>query len=245
MSAPSLPIALSSGEPAGIGPDICIALALEPLPIRLGVLADPALLEQRSATLGVALEIRVRDEPSAIEPHEPGRLQVLPARLAAPVEPGRLDAHNAHYVLDLLRRGVELCVNGACGALVTAPVQKSVINEAGVAFSGHTELLAELTGAPHPVMMLAGRSLRVALATTHLPLRRVADVITAERLGDTLRVIDHDLRARFGIEHPRVLVLGLNPHAGERGTLGDEELRVIEPAVAAARAAGIDAHGPE
>jgi 4-hydroxythreonine-4-phosphate dehydrogenase len=157
---------------------------------------------------------------------------------------GRLDPANAHYVLELLRLGVRLCTSGECRALVTAPVQKSVINEAGIPFTGHTELLAELTGTSDPVMLLAGKSLRVALATTHLPLRQVPDALTQSGLERTIRILATDLQARFGLAAPRILVLGLNPHAGERGTLGDEEIRVIEPALAAARTQGIDVLGP-
>lgn len=237
-------IALCSGEPAGIGPDICIALALESLPVRLAVLADPTLLEQRCRELDLSLDITVCAAVKDVEPQRAGRLQVLAVPLAAPVTAGRLDPANAPYVLELLRAGVGLCTGGQCQALVTAPVQKSVINEAGIPFSGHTELLAELTGAPHPVMLLAGKWLRVALATTHLPLKRVPDALTQAGLERTMHILAHDLDTRFGLASPRILVLGLNPHAGERGTLGDEELRVIEPAVAAARAQGIDALGP-
>lgn len=237
-------IALSSGEPAGIGPDICIALALESLPVRLAVLADPALLEQRCRELDLSLDITVCASVGEVEPQRAGRLQVLAVPLARPVVAGRLDPANAHYVLELLRLGVRLCTSGECRALVTAPVQKSVINEAGIPFTGHTELLAELTGTSDPVMLLAGKSLRVALATTHLPLRQVPDALTQSGLERTIRILATDLQARFGLAAPRILVLGLNPHAGERGTLGDEEIRVIEPALAAARTQGIDVLGP-
>lgn len=208
------------------------------------MLADPVLLEQRARTLGLPVDIKVRATAAEVAAQRAGELQVLPVPLVRPVTAGRLDPGNAPYVIELLRKGVELCTSGACAALVTAPVQKSVINEAGIPFSGHTELLAELTGAAHPVMLLAGRSLRVALATTHLPLRRVPDALTRATLEHTLSVLAEDLSARFGIASPRILVLGLNPHAGERGTLGDEEQRVIEPAINDARARGIDALGP-
>ncbi len=156
---------------------------------------------------------------------------MLPLALAAPVTAGTLDTRNAAYVLAMLRRATELCVAGTAQALVTAPVQKSVITQSGVAFSGHTELLAELTGAPQPVMLLAGKTLRVALATTHLPLRAVAAALDRAKLESLIRITHRDLRRRFRIERPRILVLGLNPHAGESGTLGSEEIAIIEPAV--------------
>ena len=237
-------IVLSSGEPAGIGPDLCLALAGEALPLRIGVLADPDLLAQRAHALGLSIELVPVEDLARIEPRKPGRLYVLPTPLAHPVVAGRLDARNAGYVLELLRRGVELCRQGASQALVTAPVQKSIINEAGIPFSGHTEFLAELTASEPPVMLLAGQALRVALATTHLPLRDVAASLTSAGLEHTLRVLDRDLDKRFGITAPRILVLGLNPHAGEHGVLGDEEQRIIEPALASARRQGLNVLGP-
>jgi 4-hydroxythreonine-4-phosphate dehydrogenase len=171
-------------------------------------------------------------------------LQVLPVALRAAVDPGRLDPANAAYVLEMLQRGVELCRGGGADALVTAPVQKSVIVESGVPFTGHTEFLAKLTGAPQSVMMLVGKSLRVVLATTHVPLRRVADALDGAKLERLIEIAEAELRSRFGIEAPRVLVLGLNPHAGESGTLGTEEETVIEPAVRALAAEGLSVVGP-
>jgi 4-hydroxythreonine-4-phosphate dehydrogenase len=164
--------------------------------------------------------------------------------LRAPVRAGQLDTANAAYVLDMLRQATELCIHGTASALVTAPVQKSVISQSGVAFSGHTEFLAELTGAPQPVMLLAGKRLRVALATTHLPLRAVADALDTATLTNVIRITHDDLHRRFRIQKPRVLVLGLNPHAGESGTLGTEELTIIEPAVRALAAEGLSVIGP-
>lgn len=237
-------IALSTGEPAGIGPDICIELGLTSRPARIALLADPELLAQRAKQLGLSLLIQVRERAADITPQQAGTLQVLRVPLRKPVQAGQLDSRNAEYVIEMLHTGVELCLSNDCQALVTAPVQKSIINEAGIPFSGHTELLAELCGCPHPVMMLAGKSLRVALATTHLPLRRVPDALTIDNLLHTLTVIDADLRNRFHIAKPRILVLGLNPHAGESGTLGREELDVIVPAIAAAAERGIAAIGP-
>jgi 4-hydroxythreonine-4-phosphate dehydrogenase len=237
-------IVVSSGEPAGIGPDISLALAARRFAARLAVLGDLDLLRARARLLASGVELAACAEPAEVAPHEPGRLQVLPIALATRTEPGKLDARNAPYVLAMLRRGTELCVAGAAAALVTAPVQKSVITQSGVPFSGHTELLAELTGAAQPVMLLAGKSLRVALATTHLPLRAVAAALDRAKLESLIRIVHRDLTRRFRIERPRVLVLGLNPHAGESGTLGTEEQTVIEPAVRALAAEGLDVAGP-
>jgi 4-hydroxythreonine-4-phosphate dehydrogenase len=237
-------IVVSSGEPAGIGPDIALALASRAFAARLAVLGDLELLESRARLLGSRVELRTCHEPEDVAPHEPGYLQVLPVALPVRAEPGKLDPRNAGYVLAMLKRGTELCMSGAARALVTAPVQKSVITESGTPFSGHTELLAELTGAPLPVMLLAGKTLRVALATTHLPLRAVAAALDRAKLESLLRIVHTDLHRRFGIARPRVLVLGLNPHAGESGTLGTEEQNVIEPAVRALAAEGLDVTGP-
>jgi 4-hydroxythreonine-4-phosphate dehydrogenase len=237
-------IVVSSGEPAGIGPDISLALASRPFAARLAVLGDLQLLEERARLLEQPVKLQACADALAVEPHEPGRLHVLPIAAAVPVHPGKLDPRNAPYVLEMLRRGTALCVAGAAQALVTAPVQKSVITHSGVPFSGHTELLAELTGAPQPVMLLASKTLRVALATTHLPLRSVAEALERAKLEQLIRITHRDLQRRFRIERPRILVLGLNPHAGENGTLGSEEQTVIEPAVGALAADGLDVLGP-
>ena len=224
-------IVVSSGEPAGIGPDISLALAARPCAARLAVLGDIGLLESRARALGVQVKLQTCRDAGDVGPHEPDRLAVLPIPLPAPAVAGTLDPRNAAYVLAMLRRATQLCVAGTARALVTAPVQKSVIVQSGVPFSGHTELLAELTGAPQPVMLLAGKTLRVALATTHLPLRAVAAALDRPKLEGTIRIVHRDLQRLFRIERPRVLVLGLNPHAGESGTLGTEEQTVIEPVV--------------
>jgi len=237
-------VVVTSGEPAGIGPDISLALASRPFAARLAVLGDLALLESRARMLGQRVELTPCDDATTIEPHVPGRLHVLPLALAAPAKAGTLDTRNAAYVLAMLRHATELCLAGRANALVTAPVQKSVITQSGVAFSGHTELLAELTGAPQPVMLLAGKSVRVALATTHLPLRSVAAALEQAKLESLIRITNRDLQRRFRIERPRVLVLGLNPHAGESGTLGTEEQTIIEPAVRVLAAEGLDVTGP-
>ena len=171
-------------------------------------------------------------------------MSVLRVPAAAPVTPGKLDASNARHVLAMLDRACDGCVAGEFDAMVTAPVQKSVINDAGVAFTGHTEYLADRTHTPRVVMLLVGAELRVALATTHLALKDVPAAITSESLGETIRIVDRELRASFGVAKPRILVAGLNPHAGEGGYLGREEIDVIAPAIAAAKGAGIDASGP-
>jgi 4-hydroxythreonine-4-phosphate dehydrogenase len=208
------------------------------------VLGDPDVLSARVRLLGLEVRVLSRAALEEVQAHRPGVLQVLPVTADAPVTPGRLDPANARYVLRLLDFGARLCMEGRSSALVTAPVQKSVINEAGVEFTGHTEYLARLTGAPLPVMLLVAGPLRVALATTHLPLRKVADAIEASRLERTIEVLERDLAERFGIDSARILVLGLNPHAGERGVLGDEERTIIEPVVQRLAARGLRVTGP-
>jgi len=211
-------IALTSGEPAGVGPELCVRVAREARNAELVVIGDRTLLA--------------------------GAPRVEHVPLARPATPGRLDAANARYVLAVLDRAISGCLQGEFAAMVTAPVQKSVINDAGIAFTGHTEYLAERAATEHVVMMLVGGGLRVALATTHLPLSDVPRAITADSLLKTLRVLDRDLRQRFRLPQPRILVAGLNPHSGESGHLGREDIEVVRPAIAAARAAGIDASGP-
>jgi 4-hydroxythreonine-4-phosphate dehydrogenase len=237
-------IVVTSGEPAGIGPDICLALGKRSIAARLVVLADPALLAERARAVAQRVTLRECATVAEVGPHLVGSVQVMPIALHAPAVAGRLNVANAPYVLDMLRRAVALCSAQAAHALVTAPVQKSVISQSGVEFSGHTEFLAELTGAEHPVMLLAGKSLRVALATTHLPLRAVADALHPATLERTLRITHTDLERRFGIAEPRLLVLGLNPHAGESGTLGGEEQAIIEPVVRKLAAEGLAVIGP-
>ena len=245
-AAATLPrIALTSGEPAGIGPELCALLASQrELPCELVCLGDRALLAARAAAAGVTLQLTPWIPGSAPVPHRRGTLPVLDLPLAQPAEAGRLDVANARYVLSLLDRATDGALRGEFAAIATAPVQKSVINDAGIPFSGHTEYLAARTGAALPVMLLVAGSLRVALATTHLPLRDVSAALTQPGLEALLRIIDADLRRFWGIERPRIAVCGLNPHAGEGGHLGDEEIRVIGPAIEAARRAGILAAGP-
>ncbi len=236
-------VALTSGEPAGIGPDLCLAIARETLECELVCLVDRSLLAARASAL--KLPIALADYTAdARAPHTPGRLSVLHVPLGAPSVPGRLDRANARYVLNLIDRAIDGAVSGEFDAIVTAPVQKSVINEAGIPFTGHTEYLAERTRAPLPVMMLATEDLRVALATTHLPLKDVSAAITIDSLCQVLGILDHDLRQWWGIESPRIAVCGLNPHAGESGHLGTEEINVISPAIARMRERGVNAWGP-
>ncbi len=244
--APRTPLrlALTPGEPAGIGPDLCVQLAQRPQPAQLVVVADPDLLVARAGLLGLPLHLREFDAADAPRPNVPGELTVLPVALSAPARPGQLDAANAGYVLETLRQAVDGCRDGHFAALVTGPVHKGIINEAGIPFTGHTEFLAERTATPRVVMMLATPGLRVALATTHLPLREVADAITPELLTEVITILEQDLRTKFGIAAPRILVAGLNPHAGEGGHLGREEIEVMEPVLTRLHARGMRLIGP-
>jgi 4-hydroxythreonine-4-phosphate dehydrogenase len=237
-------LAITPGEPAGIGPDIVLALAQRDWPAELVAVCDPELLQARAAALGLAINLTEADFSASPQPHRAGSLKVLPVKLASPVTAGKLNTDNANYVLNTLKTATDACLAGQCQALVTAPVQKSVINDAGIAFSGHTEFLAARCGAEKVVMMLATRELRVALATTHLPLRQVPDAITRDSLSQVLRITHQSLQQQFGIAQPRILVLGLNPHAGEGGHLGREELDVIIPTLDALRAAGLNLSAP-
>ena len=235
-------VAVTAGEPAGIGPDLCVMLARCELAARIVVVADREVLAQRARDLGVAVEIvDYTPHPQATPA---GSLMVLHLPVAKPVVGGRLDPANSRYVLRTLEVACDGCLDGRFDAMATAPVHKGVINDAGIPFTGHTEFLAERTRTPRVVMMLVGGGMRVALATTHLALRDVPAAITPETVTETLRILNEDLKRRFGIERPRVLVAGLNPHAGESGHLGREEIEVIGPALEAARGAGIDAIGP-
>ncbi|HEU4850675.1 MAG TPA: 4-hydroxythreonine-4-phosphate dehydrogenase PdxA [Telluria sp.] len=254
MPAPRPAIAITTGEPAGIGPEISVraawALRHEANCILLG---DSALLALTASQIDPAISIAALSVQAVrnggIPAFGPERLTVIDVPLETPVRPGVLDPANGRAVLATLDLAIEGIRRGWFSAMATAPLQKSTINDAGIAFSGHTEYLAEKTGTPKVVMMLAGplasgTELRVALATTHLPLKDVPAAITREGLGEVLDIVDRDLRQRFGIAAPRILVAGLNPHAGEGGYLGREEIDTIGPALEAARARGIDARGP-
>jgi len=213
-------------------------------PAALCTIADPALLDERARALAVRIDIEVVGSGQPFPPHRAGHLACWPVQRPAVTVCGHPDPANVRYVLETLDRAVDGCLSGEFDALVTGPVQKSVINDAGIAFSGHTEYLAKRAGATTPVMLLVADGLRVALATTHLPLREVAAQITAARLEAVLTVLDAELKRRFRIARPRVLVCGLNPHAGEGGHLGHEERDIIEPLIAAMRARGFDLAGP-
>jgi 4-hydroxythreonine-4-phosphate dehydrogenase len=266
VTAHCAPLAITAGEPAGIGPDLCVQLATMS---NVLVIADKHLLQQRAAMLGIGLKIREwqvgssewegHDSPLATE--RSGRsasygnrtahplrvrhsLSVIHVPLAEPSIPGVLNAANSGYVLETLRRAVQGCRSGEFSGMVTAPVHKGIINDAGIPFTGHTEFLAELTQTPQVVMMLAGGGMRVALVTTHLPLRDVPDALTSALLENVLRILNADLQRRFGIARPRVLVAGLNPHAGEGGYLGREEIEVMIPVLDKLRAEGMDVSAP-
>ncbi|MFO7593283.1 MAG: 4-hydroxythreonine-4-phosphate dehydrogenase PdxA [Pseudomonadota bacterium] len=238
-------LALTPGEPAGIGPDLCLQLAQRSgHQTELVAIADPALLEQRAEELGLPITLRPFDPQHPPEPTGAGELAVHPITLGAPVHTGRLDPANAEYVLKTLQSAVEGCLADRFDALVTGPVHKGVINDAGIPFTGHTEFLAEQTDTPRVVMMLATEGLRVALATTHLPLAEVSRHITKELLREILQILHRDLQQRFGITTPRIMVCGLNPHAGEGGHLGREELEIIGPLLEQLRGEGMHLFGP-
>ena len=233
-----LPLYVTSGEPAGIGPDICLSLANRVDERPIVVLADLNLLQQRAAMLKLEVELIAytgQQQSSAV-----GQLYVEHVSVNEPVIEGELNPNNSAYVLEQLRRSADYAMSGQSVGVATAPVQKSVINDAGIAFSGHTEYYQEFAGVARVVMMLATKTLRVALATTHLPLRAVADAITAERLHQVIDILLHDLKTKFKISQPKVLVCGLNPHAGEGGYLGMEEIEVINPVLESYRAQGVD-----
>jgi len=225
----NIPIAVTAGEPAGIGPDLCLALADTELCSDIVVIADPGVLHARAIRLGIDY---------------PEQLQVLPVTCPDPDVCGIPSTANAAALLDGLRLAVNGCRQGQFSALVTAPLQKSIINDAGIAFTGHTEFLAELSDTPKPVMLLVAGDLRVALASTHLPLRKVPDYLTQDGIREVLNILHTDLRTRFGIENPEIIVCGLNPHAGEDGHLGEEDEAIIAPVVRELAAAGLNVRGP-
>jgi len=237
-------IALTPGEPSGIGPDLAIMLAQEARDYELVAIADPDLLSRRAALLGLPLELQAINLAQTPEAGDAGTLRYQSISLAQPEQAGVLNPANAPYVLQTLDEAVRGCATGDYDALVTGPVHKGVINEAGIAFTGHTEYLADKSGGHQPVMMLTTEQLRVALATTHLPLSEVPAAITPERLERVIQILNRELHDRFGRKHPRILVSGLNPHAGEDGHLGREEIEVIEPTLERLRQQGLDLVGP-
>ncbi len=237
MSVP--PLVITAGEPAGVGAELCLQLAAAGHD--LVVIGDKSLMQQRAAHLGITLAI---DEWSADSVAKPNTLRVIHIPLSVPAQAGVLNKANSHAVLAILARAIQGCQSGEFAGMVTAPLHKGIINDAGIPFTGHTEFLAQQTHTHLDVMMLVGGRMRVALATTHLPLKDVAAAITAPLLEEVLRIIDHDLRVRFGLDSPRILVAGLNPHAGEGGYLGREELDVMMPVLDKLRAAGMNVSPP-
>ena len=253
---------LTPGEPAGIGPDLCVMLAQKPVAADLLVVGDPQVLTDRARQLGLPVSLKLvsaeslepqsgnpacagpGEKPEAEHCGEGSVLNVLPLSTSVPVVPGKLEPANASYVLETLKTATSLCLAGKGAGLVTGPVHKGLINEAGFSFSGHTEFLAELCGTDLTVMMLATEGLRVALATTHLPLKDVPAAITSASLTRVIEILHHDLAHKFGIEAPRILVSGLNPHAGEDGHLGREETDTIIPVLREMRAKGWQLEGP-
>ena len=235
-------IAVTPGEPAGIGPDIVIQSIQKGSPHELVVYADPDMLIRRARKLD--LPIKLREPNSQPTPLQSGELAVSPASLALPEEPGILESANSNYVLNCLDAAIRDCQAERCSAIVTGPVNKSIINQAGIVFSGHTEYLAKKTNTEQVVMMLASAEMRVALATTHLPLKSVSDTITSDLLRSVVDILYRDLQTRFGIPYPRILACGLNPHAGESGYLGREDIEIISPIVKEMRERGRDILGP-
>jgi 4-hydroxythreonine-4-phosphate dehydrogenase len=233
-------IIITSGEPAGIGPDIIAGVDPARFEARLVVIGDLEMLQLRADALGS----KTSYTDYTVTGSNKNAIAVIHEPLQQACTPGSLDPANAHYVLAMLEAACKACLAGEFDAMVTAPVQKEVINRAGINFSGHTEFLADTCKAPKPVMLLVAQQLRVALATTHLPLREVADAIDAQTLRDVLEILDHDLRVHFGIDRPHIKVCGLNPHAGENGYLGREEIEVINPVLESLRSTGLNLSGP-
>lgn len=226
-----LPIAITPGEPAGIGPDILLTLLQQPINTPLLIFADQTLLKQRAEALGIDF-------------HCPPSVSIQQIPLSTACTAGELNVNNAQYVIKTIQQATEACLENRCRALVTGPVHKGIINDAGIPFTGHTELLATLTHTEHTVMMLACTQLKVALVTTHLPLSQVPCAITSARLTQCIEIIEKDLRTRFDITSPRILVCGLNPHAGENGHMGLEEKNIIEPCLESLRKKGLQLIGP-
>lgn len=237
-------LVVTSGEPAGIGPDICIQLAQTTIDVRLAFLADPQVIQQRADLLGLDINLVTLNNNDEIPIHQAGDFPVFGVTCPEPVEPGKLNSANAQYVLGLLNTAIDLASDNRVDAMITAPVHKGIINDAGIAFTGHTEWLAQRTNTPLPVMMLASPELKVALATTHLPLQNVSQAITRDLLSSVIHILYDDLIGKFNIEQPRIRVCGLNPHAGEDGHLGREEVEIITPVLEALRQQGMQLEGP-
>ncbi|MBL0865615.1 4-hydroxythreonine-4-phosphate dehydrogenase PdxA [Pectobacterium carotovorum] len=237
-------VVITPGEPAGIGPDLVIALAQQAWPVELVICADPDLLFSRALQLSMPLTLRDYQPGQPAQPQQAGSLTILPIAASATIIPGDLNVANSAYVVETLARACDGCLNGEFAALITGPVHKGIINDAGVPFSGHTEFFADRSCCDRVVMMLATEELRVALATTHLPLAAVSAAITRQSLHEVITILHHDLQTKFGIAQPQIYVCGLNPHAGEGGHMGREELDVINPALDELRLQGITLVGP-
>ncbi|KHS69113.1 4-hydroxythreonine-4-phosphate dehydrogenase PdxA [Pectobacterium brasiliense] len=237
-------VVITLGEPAGIGPDLVIALAQQAWPVELVICADPDLLLSRALQLSMPLTLRDYQPGQPAQPQQAGSLTILPIAAPATIIPGQLNVANSAYVVETLARACDGCLNGEFAALITGPVHKGIINDAGVPFSGHTEFFADRSRCDRVVMMLATEELRVALATTHLPLAAVSAAITRQSLHEVITILHHDLQTKFGIAQPQIYVCGLNPHAGEGGHMGREELDVINPALDELRQQGITLVGP-
>jgi len=236
-------IALTPGEPAGIGPDLCVKLAQLKLPYQLVVVADPEMLNQRAEILGLPIKLNEFNPDLPSLEQVAGLLTVMPVKLAEKAVCGQTNILNSSYVLQTIELAVTGCIEGLFSAIVNGPVQKSIINEAGFSFSGHTEFIAGITGG-YPVMMLATEGLRVALATTHLPLKNVSSAITYKSLISVIKILHNELRTRFNIVQPKILICGLNPHAGENGYMGREEIDIITPVIQKLQEQGMDLTGP-
>ena len=237
-------VVITPGEPAGIGPDLVVQLAQQSWPVELVVCADATLLKDRAEWLGLPLTLLPYDASQTPVPQTAGTLTILPVPLRTPVTPGLLSTENGHYVVDTLARACDGCLSGEFAALITGPVHKGVINDAGVPFTGHTEFFEERSHSDNVVMMLATEELRVALVTTHLPLKAISEAITPELLREIITILHHDLHTKFGITAPHILVCGLNPHAGEGGHMGTEEIETIIPVLEEMRAKGMNLSGP-
>ncbi|WP_417348438.1 4-hydroxythreonine-4-phosphate dehydrogenase PdxA [Ferrimonas sp.] len=237
-------IAVTPGEPAGVGPDLVVMLAQQGWPVELVVCADPQLITDRAKMLGLPIKLQPYQPGKEPQPQEAGTLTIAPFSLDAPVVCGELNDANSAYVVETLKFSSEKNISGDFAAVVTGPVHKGIINQAGIPFSGHTEYFAQQAGCQDVVMVLATEGLQVALVTTHIPLAYVSKAITPQRLEQIIRILNRDLQDKFGLEKPRILVCGLNPHAGEGGHLGKEEIEVIEPTLSHLRAEGMDLTGP-
>jgi len=237
-------LVITPGEPAGVGPDLVLALAQQAWPVELVVCADPALLLERADKLGLSIELREYQPGRPAQPQAAGTLTILPVKTAAAVTAGKLDVANSPYVVETLARACDGAISGEFAALITGPVQKSIINDAGIPFIGHTEFFADRSHCERVVMMLATEELRVALATTHLPLLAVPGAITRQSLHEVITILHHDLKTKFGIAEPQIYVCGLNPHAGEGGHMGHEEIDTIIPALDELRQQGMNLVGP-